>query len=176
MNMLNAEPAPDFTDPLGLLMACHQRMLGNCETLEALLSHIETSGVDEEARKAARNVHHYFSTAGMLHHADEEQDLFPLLIRESIKMAEIIHALKQDHKQMMEAWQALAPLLARPNTIEPGEKFTQTVMHFCTLYRDHIKREESDFLDIARHILSSAQLKKLGSRMKERREQAAEHE
>lgn len=176
MNLLGSDPAPDFSDPLGLLMACHQRMLKNCETLEALVSHIEKNGVDDEARKAARNVHHYFSSAGILHHLDEERDLFPLLIRESIKMAEIIHVLKQDHKQMMEAWNILAPLLARPNTIESNQDFVDAVNRFCMLYRDHIIREERDFLNIARHILSSVQIKKLGKQMQDRRGQAAAQE
>ncbi len=165
------QPAPDFNDPLGLLQACHQRMLGFCDLLEKIIAHIKEHGVDDEAKQSIKKVHRYFSSAARLHHMDEEQDLFPLLIGSSLKMATIIHSLKQDHKGIDAHWEKLAPLLARPASIEETPEFEQRVSTFCTSYRQHIKTEEEAFLPIAQHMLSTEQLQRIGKSMRERREQ-----
>ena len=162
--------APDFNDPLGLIKACHQRMLGFCDLLEKLVVHRMENGIDPEFKQAAQKVHRYFSTAGVLHHMDEEQDLFPLLIGQSLKMATIIHELKQDHVAMNKAWEDLSTALARPASLEEMPDFEQRVYEFNNLYRKHIKAEEENFLSIAQHMLSQAQLDKLGKSMKDRRQ------
>ena len=33
--------APDFSDPLGLLAACHERMLANCALLQRMLDNLK---------------------------------------------------------------------------------------------------------------------------------------
>ena len=170
------EAAPDFDDPLGLLRACHQRMLGHCEILEKLARHMELSGVDKDALAAARKVHTYFSTAAVLHHQDEEQDLFPLLVRSTLKMAELIHGLKQDHERLDQAWRDIAPMLAQPSHIGDPQQFTVLANNFAELYRDHIAKENEELLDRAQHMLSSEQLKKIGKAMKERRQRPAQND
>jgi hemerythrin-like domain-containing protein len=169
--LLDQQAAPDFNDPLGLLKACHQRMLGFCDLLENIIEHIKEHGVDADVKKSAQKVHRYFSSAAVFHHMDEEQDLFPLLIGSSLKLATIIHGLKQEHIAINETWGKLVPVLARPASIEKTPEFNQWVAEFCTAYRQHIKTEEEDFLSIAQHMLSSEQLQQLGKSMKERREQ-----
>jgi hemerythrin-like domain-containing protein len=169
MESLLPDAAPDFSDPLGLLKACHQRILGYCELLEKLVAHVAENGVDDEAKKAAQQVYRYFSTAGILHHLDEEQDVFPILIRSSIKVAEIIHGLKKDHEAIHVLWTELAPLLEQPQTIADAENFPVLVEQYCQAYRNHIRTEENDFLSIAEHMLSSEQLSTIGKNMKERR-------
>ncbi len=161
--------APDFSDPLGLLKACHQRILGFCNLLEKMVVHNNKNGIDSEFKQAAQKIHRYFTTAGILHHMDEEQDLFPLLVGQSLKIAAIINDLKQDHIAMNAAWEKLEPVLAHPAIIEDASEFEQWVNEFCHLYRKHIKTEEEDFLSIAQHMLSSEQLVHLGESMKERR-------
>ena len=51
---------PDFNDPLGVLRACHDRMLVQCDTLEKLPAHIAANGVDDEARSAISKAVKYF--------------------------------------------------------------------------------------------------------------------
>ncbi len=162
--------APDFTDPLGLLRACHQRILRHCETLEKAIAHVKENGLDAEARKAFGQVYRYFSTAAQHHHQDEEQDLFPILSRQSLKLADLVHGLKGEHKAMAAHWDALQPLLEKPDRIaEDQERFATIVEGFNAAYRNHIEQEESELLDRAQHILSSAQLRDLGNNMAERR-------
>jgi len=162
--------APDFRDPLGLLRACHQRIEKQLQTLEKAEVHIREKGLDAEARKALGAVFRYFSTAGQHHHQDEEQDLFPRLARQSLKLADVVHRLRRDHKAMEAAWQELAPLLENPTTItEDPERFAASIATMAERYRKHIIVEEADLLDIAQHIFSSDELREIGSAMAERR-------
>ena len=68
-----------FDDPLEMLLGCHRRIERQLETLKKLRVHVESRGVDAEASAAAQAVLTYFRKAAANHHADEEQDLFPLL-------------------------------------------------------------------------------------------------
>ncbi len=161
--------APDFSDPLGLLRACHERVLQHCDTLENLAAHIGDKGIDQDAKEAAAQVHKYFSVAGKHHHQDEEQDIFPRLARQSLKLADLVHRLKQEHEAIDALWEPLAPLLARPATIEDSEAFLQQAEQFADTYRAHVRKENEDLLDMAQHIFGSDELKQIGEKMAERR-------
>lgn len=163
------DAAPDFSDPIGLLRACHGRIEAHCDTLERLVEHLRDKGVDAEARTAAGRIHHYFSTAGRHHHQDEEQDLFPHLARQSLKLADLVHRLHREHAAMDTLWQQLEPLLQRPAGIDDIDAFGALVQRFTAAYRSHIAVENEELLEMARHILSSAELKKLGANMAARR-------
>jgi hemerythrin-like domain-containing protein len=160
---------PGFDDPLGVLRACHERMLSNCDTLQKLPPHIAAHGVDDEARRAINRIVTYFSTSAVHHHQDEEQDLFPLLIRQSLKLAEIVHWLKQDHEILDQRWQALLPDLQEPATLAENTDFAAHADAFCEAYRAHIRIENQDLLGTARHILSHQQLQEIGRAMAKRR-------
>lgn len=170
------ESAPDFDDPLGLLRACHQRMLAQCDLLEKLATHLQMNGVDADARTAARRVQTYFSTAAVHHHQDEEQDVFPRVVRSSLKMATVIHELKQDHEKLAAAWNDIGPMLGQLQHIGDTTRFRALVHGFCQAYREHIQIEEEDFLDVAQHILSSDDLRAIGKSMRERRQAPAREE
>jgi hemerythrin-like domain-containing protein len=161
--------APDFSDPLGLLRACHERVFKHCDIVENLAAHLADQGVDQEAREAAAQVHRYFSVAAKHHHQDEEQDLYPRLIRQSLKLADLIHAFKQEHQQLDALWAEIEPLLAKPSTIEDIETFQSLAERFADAYRRHARRENSDLLDMAQHIFGSDELKQIGQAMAERR-------
>lgn len=161
--------APDFSDPLGLLRACHERVLKHCDTLENLAAHIADKGIDQDAREAAAQVHKYFSVAGKHHHQDEEQDIFPRLARQSLKLADLIHRLKQAHRTIDALWEPLAPLLARPATIQDSEAFSALVEPFTEAYRSHVRQENEELLDRAQHIFGSDELKEIGEKMAARR-------
>jgi hemerythrin-like domain-containing protein len=161
--------APDFSDPLGLLRACHDRVLQHCDTLLNLAAHIGDKGVDQDAREAAAQVHKYFSVAGKHHHQDEEQDIFPRLARQSLKLADRVHRLKQDHQAIDTLWGQLAPLLTRPAAIEDSAAFLELAQQFADTYRAHVLRENEDLLDMAQHIFSRDELEDIGKKMAERR-------
>ena len=79
MNSLLPESAPGFDRPIAVLKHCHDRIRKQLATLEKLLAHLPRHGADEQARQAAAAVMKYFDQAAPLHHADEEQNLLPML-------------------------------------------------------------------------------------------------
>jgi len=160
---------PDFKDPLGLLRACHDRMLANCDTLEKLVPHLREKGLDDEARSAITGIVRYFTTSAAHHHEDEEQDLFPLLNGQSLKLAEIIYKLKQDHQQLDTLWQQLAADLKQGATLAENPDFADHVTQFCAAYREHIDTENRELLFMAQHSLSTRQLEDIGRAMAKRR-------
>lgn len=164
------KPAPDFSDPLGLVLACHQRMLGHCELLERLVEHMKHSGADEDARQAAHKVHRYFSTAARHHHDDEEQDIFPRAAQVSEELAVLVQRLQRDHGKIDAAWNDLGPMLADPRNIGDVERFAGLVGEFCALYREHIRREEEQFFGPARELLDRDALLAIGRAMQQRRQ------
>ena len=171
MNNTLTPDIPDFDDPLGLLRACHERMLANCDTLEKLVPHLHDKGLDDEARSAITRIIHYFTTSAVHHHQDEEQDLFPLLNGQSLKLAEIIYQLKQDHQQLDTLWQQLAADLKQGATLPEDPDFPDHVAQFCTAYRTHIDTENRELLFLAQHSLSTHQLEEIGHAMAKRRGQ-----
>ena len=168
-NELFPSAAPDFSDPLGLLRACHERVFKHCDLVENLAAHLGDKGPDQEAREAAAQVHRYFSVAAKHHHEDEEQDVFPRLAHQSLKLADLIHSLKKDHEQLEALWAGIAPLLAKPAGIEDIEAFQTLAGRFADAYRTHARMENSELLDMAQHIFSSDELKQIGRAMAERR-------
>jgi hemerythrin-like domain-containing protein len=160
---------PDFDDPLGVLRACHERMLSHCDVLRKLPGHIADNGVDDEARSAIRRIVSYFSTSAVHHHQDEEQDLFPILNRQSLKLADIVYRLKKEHEKLDQLWQQLSADLNKPAALPETAGFAAHVDAFCEAYSDHISAENEELLSIAQHILSRKQLQEIGKSMARRR-------
>lgn len=160
---------PDFDDPLGVLRACHERMLSHCDMLRKLPAHIADNGVDDEVRSAIRRIVTYFSTSAVHHHQDEEQDLFPILNRQSLKLADIVYRLKQEHETLDQLWQQLSADLNKPAALPENTAFVARIEAFCEAYTRHIAAENEELLSMAQHILSHKQLQEIGKSMARRR-------
>jgi hemerythrin-like domain-containing protein len=162
------ENLPGFDEPLALLRACHKKIITHCDMLDDLLAYVKEHGIDDEARKSARNIERYFSTSAVLHHRDEEEDLFPRLNRQSIKLAELIQELKQEHTRLDQLWETIAPELKRlPDSF--SNVFLEAADDFCTLSRHHVNRENMKFLPLAASSLSQLDLGDIGESMAKRR-------
>lgn len=161
--------------PLEMLSACHGRIEAQCATLRRLVPHLLVHGVDEEARTAATRVMHYFDTAAMHHHADEEDELFPALIEsmagsDAICLREMIDGLKADHRALEACWRHLRGILER---IAAGEQESSLVADdveaLAVRYARHIEYEEKELLPMAARLLSDEDLARVGRAMRERR-------
>ena len=160
---------PGFDEPLALLRACHKNILAHCDRLEALLAHIDEQGIDDEARKTARDIVRYFSTSARLHHRDEEEDLFPRLNRQSLRIAELIQDLKQEHTRLDQLWEVMVTELKSLPGNGFSDDFLQANRDFCTLSRQHVNRENMEFLPLAASSLSQLDLGEIGASMADRR-------
>ena len=163
------ESLPGFDDPLALLRACHTKILDHCDLLEQLVTMLGDTADETQLRDTAREVNTYFSRSARLHHQDEETDLFPLLARQSLKLADLVHALRQEHEELDALWAVLETGLKQVTQLDDPEPFSATATRFCVLSRQHVQRENMEFLPVAASSLSSEQIKDIGMAMAGRR-------
>lgn len=161
-------PAPDFSDPLGLLTACHRRMREHCDLLERLHAHTLEHGSDAQAMGAADRVLNYFSTAARHHHNDEEQDLFPRL-REDAGLANVIDDLIAGHIELEATWDTLREAIEAIALGHAISDWHMGMQAFVGAYRKHIEIEDTHILPIARTMLEDQDLAALAEAMAERR-------
>lgn len=167
-------PAAGFEVPLEMLSACHGRVERQCQTMLRLVPHFAANGPDQAAREAARNVMRYFDTSARDHHADEEQDLFPALLRtapeaELARLGELIDTLRAQHRALEQAWLQLRPKLEGISLGRTPELNANEVGRLVDLYTSHIAREEEELLPLATRLLDAAQLDTVGRAMRLRR-------
>lgn len=169
---LFSSPAAGFDQPLAVLRACHERIQRQCQTLQKLESHLAQHGADAQVREAAQAVLRYFDVAGAHHHADEEDDLFPLLRSRGTAFAEMLAAmtqLEQDHRLMEQAWAVLRASLLRLTEGDVAGYRPELVKNFVSLYARHIELEERAVYAPGESLLSADDLSHLGQAMAKRR-------
>lgn len=167
---LMPKPAPGFDDPLGLLRACHERILGHCDTLERLASHLQQHGADQDAQLAAARILRYFQVGAPLHHEDEERNLFPALRAHSDFPAiqrPVLENLVVQHRELDTLWMRLEAAL---QIISGGALADLSVAPFVTLTRAHIAVEEQEIFPLAERYLDAAVLAVLSRAMQARRQ------
>jgi hemerythrin-like domain-containing protein len=168
------EPAPDFSQPLELLHACHGRIEKQCATMLKLAEHVASHGCDQQAQQAAQGVLKYFSTAAVHHHEDEEHDLFPALQAlaagdDGRQTLVLVENLTAQHRDLEQAWNGVAPWLQGVARQESVACDPVALDRLVGLYRRHIELEETELLPYCRKVMDAAQLEKLGRSMAARR-------
>jgi len=160
---------PDFTDPLAHLRRLHQQIRDQLQQLAQVADRLAASGGADLDRQQMSACYQFFSRDAQQHEADEREDIFPQLARQSLKLADQIHRLRQQHDALDHQWQAVALMLAKPSAIEDADQFRDQCREFADRYRQHLDAEEEGPLLLAEHIFSRAELQKIGRRMAERR-------
>lgn len=162
--------APGFDHPLDVLEACHERIARQCDTLDKLLAHLPAHGPDTQAQRAARAVLTYFDTAAVHHHDDEERNLFPLLEQAGAPgVCDLVETLTLEHDELALLWRRLRPDLLQ---VEQGLAILLDeglVRRFIALYRSHIEFENTRVVPLARQVLGSTEIERLGRAMAARR-------
>ena len=166
--------APSLDHPLEILEACHGRIEAQLKTLERLLPHLHEHGVDTQARQAAQAILRYFDSAARHHHEDEEENLFPVLmaragVAQEKRVQSLINDLLADHARMATA---LAPVRQQLLAILDGSSTDldeSAVRLLAGRYRQHIARENSELLSLARTLLSIEDIEALSRAMTARR-------
>jgi hemerythrin-like domain-containing protein len=167
-------PAAGFDDPVELWLACHERVRRFCRLLQRLPAHLAAHGADKEAQEAARSVRRYFNEAAPRHHADEETDLFPRLLRRApARRADPLRvtlaALEAEHAVNDARWRRLDEALAH---IAAGAAVTldaAALEDFVRSYEAHIGVEESVVLEGLREWLDESDWRAIGAAMAQRR-------
>lgn len=166
--------APAFDEPIEMLDACHGRIQAQIETLRRLAAHLPAHGADRAAQEAARGVLRYFSVAAPHHHADEEEDLFPMLreVASGDQVAVVdalIGRILDDHRRMDVVRDAVLARLAPIAEGTGGPLPEDEVAALAGIYLAHIDLETRELLPLARRLLDADRMRELGRRMSARR-------
>jgi len=176
--VIGGKPESDFTDPIGMLGDCHQRIVRFLHILVALAAGQKGGPLSDEQRTLLSTSLRYFREAAPKHTADEEESLFPRLRRlnnPDIEMVlERIDSLEQDHEcanrshaevdRLGQLWLNNGQLSAAD-----AARFEQLVGQLDVLYRHHIGKEDTEVFPFAARVLASVDLEAIGNEMAARR-------
>jgi len=167
------DPATDFSNGLQVLQDYHQDFLNRGTQLVALATKIKQQGMSESLANQCMEMYCHYSHATHLHHKDEEEGLFPLLVDQSSLVIGMIERLMMDHEEIEDSWNKLAKQLITPESITNFDFLLHQTMEFEKILREHLTREDEDFSPQILKILSADQLKQAGEKMSELRHLAA---
>lgn len=129
------------------LDACHQQIHQHLAELADLLERLDTESDSPHCRQKAKTIEAFFSKVARPHHAEEEKDIFPMLLAsDNAELVQAVRTLQQDHGWIEQNWLELAPML---RAIAQGEDWADLaeLKHnaevFVSLCHDHIVLEES---------------------------------
>jgi len=174
MSELFPSPTAGFDHPIEMLVACHERVRRNCELVQRIAERLEDEGPDEEVRLAAAAVLRYFDVAGRDHHRDEEDDLFPALLAAAPVTSRpgvesLVARLLSDHRNLDRLWSQVRPQLEALSQSRPPSLPPALALAFARAYDDHIAEEEAVLLPLARRLIPTDTIARLGASMAARR-------
>ena len=177
---INQPHMPDFTNPLGLLVNCHERIETQLETLERSAEALRSGDSRSLSRifGAIDAACKHFATAGVKHTEDEEISLFPRLYEKGGAAGEdalsAIAELETQHRaaeQFHCQFDGFVTTLPRDGSADGRELdcFSDLVAELTGLYRPHIQLENNLVFPVAAQILSASEIQSLGEEMRARR-------
>lgn len=174
MDAMKKSSAPDFSEPIAALKHCHDRIRRELHGLESLHAHLATAGTDAQARQDAAAALHYFEQAAPIHHADEEEDLIPMLQgaardADAALLKLMVPVLMNEHREMALAWEGLRSPLQQIAAGASAQLDLGDVKYFSLLYAVHMDTEETHIATMARRLLDPARMQLLGNAMRQRR-------
>jgi hemerythrin-like domain-containing protein len=166
-----------FSNPMGLLSDCHRRIEMFLGSLEAVAKTIDQPLTEETARGLTAALR-YFREAAPKHTADEEESLFPRLreIQHSDVQAALAHLeeLEKDHRWATAVHAEVARLGQKYLSISrlsphEAEKFRAAISQLASMYREHIRMEDSLIFPVADRLLSQTERASIAREMADRR-------
>jgi len=159
------DPATDFSNGLQVITDYHQDFLARGKKLVELAKQIQKQGMTEALANECMDMYCHYSHATILHHKDEEEALFPLLVDQSSLIIGMIERLIMDHEEIELSWAAVAKRLSHPEQITNHDHFLHLTIEFEKILRDHLTREDEDFSPQIKKILTADQMKQAGEKM-----------
>ena len=180
MLTINQPHIPDFTDPLGLLVHCHERIEAQLNSLERVAEILRLGDRQSLPRlfAAIDGAIAHFAVPGVKHTEDEEISLFPRLRQHGGSAGEdaltAMAELESQHRtaeQLHVEFDEFVSTLPRDGSADARELdcFGDLVAELTTLYRPHILLENNFVFPIAGRVLPANEIQALGEEMRARR-------
>ena len=143
--------------PLDNFADCHTGIINQLEALSTLPDLLAAA---ERARTVAEGTLALFKNAVHEHHADEERELFPSVLRSAAPGLEhdevqiMVERLTQEHRAVEALWKILEPSIKSAAKGKATEELNVAmVAELVKLYLAHAQFEEQYFLPLAARIL-----------------------
>ncbi len=166
-------PGSPLEDPLGHLVACHDRIEQRLKVLEKAPEYLLSgdSAKQREAMEAIRNAVRFLDTSGVQHTEDEEMSVFPRL-RERIGDHPLLAQLEADHDAADKTYAALVEsvrVLESGISTEAVDGFRTLVAELAGHYRPHIAMENEHLIPLAKQNLPPQEIDAIRDEMRRRR-------
>lgn len=170
LNLLNSsQKTVTWHEPIEMLYACHSKVRRFCEQLTQLPEYIKQHGNNSIAQTTAKQILTYFNQAAPLHHDDEEQNFFPLLVQYVPHAQATIDKLMRQHQNLHKNWCEMSDELTILLSGSSATLNNETVAKFVSAYMQHIDLEEPLF-EFGKQHLPNDKLREIGQIMAARRQ------
>lgn len=172
---------PDFSNPLALLVHCHEKIDYHLCSLEQAVESLR-SGQREKLKYAFADVSMasaHFAVPGVKHTEDEEISLFPRLRehggeagQEALAAMEELESQHGEAERIHAEFDALVASMPRDGSADARDvdRFGELIAMLCALYRPHIRVENELVFPVAARVLSAQDIQQLGAEMRARRQ------
>lgn len=139
---------------------CHARILADLKKFGGLPDLLVQPAL---ARVAAQDALDFFRNKVFAHHAEEEQDLFPLVLARAAQGDEWdgiraqTQRLTQEHRSIESKWAQLEPEVSKLARGEAAHLDDAMVQALVRDYVAHAAFEEAEFLPLCRSVLQRTQ-------------------
>jgi len=146
----------DHEAPLNTFSQCHAGILAQLDALAGLPALVEAAA---RARGVAANTLAMFQLGIFEHHAEEEAELFPAVLRSAHPGAErdlvqgIVERLTGEHRTLETLWKRVEPALNATVKGKYAEVDVDIVAELVCAYGMHARFEEEEFLPLSDIIL-----------------------
>lgn len=157
MSTIPAHPSTVKTDePLNAFSQCHAGIVTH---LQALAQLPELMAAAARARSVAEESLRVFRHAVFEHHAEEESELFPAVLRsaqpgdERQRVQAMVDRLTGEHRTMEALWHRIEPAVSAAARGKPADVEGAVLAELVRSYHAHARFEEAEFLPLAQTIL-----------------------
>lgn len=153
-----ASPGTALPAPLRQFRGSHDGILHGLQELQELPA---LAAALARARATAKATLELFDKVVLVHHADEEQELFVSVLRscrdeaEAAQVRGLVEQLTAEHRLIEATWRKLRPAVTQTAAGRPHDAalFGAEVDRLADLYAEHARLEEEEFLPLADAIL-----------------------
>lgn len=157
--MSNRSSIPDNVNvdkPLSAFSQCHAGILSKLQALGELPA---LAAAARQARFVAADSLTLFKHAVINHHAEEEGELFPAVVRSALPGKEhdvvqmLVGQLTSEHRIIEALWKRVEPAISVIAKGKEAEVEGAVVAELIETYNNHARLEETQFLPLAETIL-----------------------
>ncbi|QEY25019.1 hemerythrin domain-containing protein [Neisseria animalis] len=158
-----------FAEPIDMLYACHGKVRRFCSQIDMLPGYIAEHGCNEAVLQAVRQISQYFNVAAPLHHEDEEENFFPLLLQYAPQAQAGVDELLHQHESLHANWSALYQEFQNLEADPQYPLQAEVLKRFTDGYAVHLGIEEPLF-DMGKEFIPQEKLAEIGKIMAARRQ------